>query len=49
MRFQPVKCTKIQITGKRTNKNASSYILEGTVLVNVDSIRYVGVTVTYDM
>ena len=40
MRFQPVKCNIMQITRKRANKIAASYTLEGTVLENVDSIKY---------
>ena len=49
MRFQPVKCNIMQITRKRTNKMEASYILEGTVLENVDSIKYLGVTITHDL
>ena len=48
MRFQQVKCNIMQITRKRTNKIEASYILEGTVLENVDSIKYLGVTITHD-
>ena len=44
MRFQPVKCNIMQITRKRTNKMEASYTLEGMVLENVDSIKYLGVT-----
>ena len=40
MRFQPVKCNMMQLTNKRINK---------TVLENVDSIKYVGVTITNDL
>ena len=40
MRLQPVKCNTMQITRKRTNKIEASYALEGTVLENVDSIKY---------
>ena len=47
MRFQPVKCNMMQITRKRTNKFGASYTLEGTVLENVDSIKYLGVTITH--
>ena len=39
----------MQITRKRTNKIEASYTLRGTVLVNVDSIKYIGVTITYDL
>ena len=50
MRFQPVKCNIMQITRKkRTNKMEASYTLEGTVLENVDSIKYLGVTITHDL
>ena len=49
MRFQPVKCSIMQITRKRTNKIEASYTLEGTVLENVDSIKYLGVTITHDL
>ena len=49
MRFQPVKCNIMQITGKRTNKTEASYNLEGTVLENVDSIKYLGVTIKHDL
>ena len=49
MRFQPVKCTMMQLTNKRINKIVASYTLEGTVLENVDSIKYLGVTITNDL
>ena len=49
MRFQPVKCNIMQTTRKRTNKIEASYTLEGTVLENVDSIKYLGVTITHDL
>ena len=49
MRLQPVKCNIVQITRKRTNKMEASYTLEGTVLENVDSIKYLGVTITHDL
>ena len=38
----------MQITRKRTNKIQASYILEGTFLENVDSIKYLVVTITHD-
>ena len=47
MRFQPVKCNMMQLT-KKHNKIQASYTLEGTVLENVDSIKYLGVTITSD-
>ena len=34
---------------KRTNKIQASYKLEGTVLENVESIKYLGVTITKDL
>ena len=49
MIFQPVKCNIMQITRKRTNKIEASYTLEGTVLENVDSIKYLGVTIPHDL
>ena len=49
MRFQPVKCNMIQITRKRIKKIHASYTLEGTVLENVESIKYLGVTITNDL
>ena len=49
MRFQPVKCNMMQLTDKRSNKIQASYTLEGTVLENVDNIKYLGVTITNDL
>ena len=49
MRFQPVKCNMMQLTNKRINKIEASYTLEGTVLENFDSIKYLGVTITNDL
>ena len=51
MRFQPVKYNMMQVTRKNTNKIQAFYTLEGTVLENVDSIKYMylGVTITYDL
>ena len=48
MRFQPVKCNMMQLT-KKHNKIQASYTLEGTVLENVESIKYLGVTITSDL
>ena len=48
MRFQPVKCNMMQLTGKRIKIHAS-YTLEGTDLENVESIKYLGVTITSDL
>ena len=43
MRFQPVKCNMMQLT-KKHSKIQASYTLEGTVLENVESIKYLDVT-----
>ena len=44
MRFQPVKCNMMQLT-KKHNKIQALYTLEGIVLENVESIKYLGVTI----
>ena len=49
MRFQPVKCNMMQLTRKHLNKIQASCTLEGAVLENVDNIKYLGVTITYDL
>ena len=49
MKFQPVKCNIMQITRKRTDKIEAFYTLEGTVLKNMNSIKYLGVTITHDL
>ena len=49
MRFQLVKCNIMQITRKRIKKINASYSLEGTVLENVEKIKYLGVTITNDL
>ena len=49
MRFQPVKCNKMQLTNKRSSKIQANYTLEGTILENVESIKYLGVTITNDL
>ena len=49
MRFQPVKCNMMQLTRKRIQKIHASYTLEGIDLENVESIKYVGVTITSDL
>ena len=46
MRFQPVKCNMMQLTRKRIKKIHASYTLEGAELENVESIKYLGVTIT---
>ena len=49
MRFQPVKCNIMQLTRKRIKKINAVYSLEGTVLENVDNIKYLGVTISRDL
>ena len=49
MRFHPVKCNMMQLTRKRIKKIHASYTLEGTDLENVESIKYLGVTITSDL
>ena len=49
MRFQPVKCNMMQLTNKHTSNIQASYKLEGTLLENVESIKYLGVTITKDL
>ena len=49
MRFQPVKCNMMHITRKRIKKIRASYTVEGTILENVESIKYLGVTITNDL
>ena len=44
-RFQPVKFNMMQLTNKRTSEIQASYKLEGTMLDNVESIKYHGVTI----
>ena len=38
----------MQVTRKQVNKVIATYTLEGTVLENVDRIKYLGVTITND-
>ena len=38
-----------KLTNKNLNKIQASYTLEGTVLENVDNIKYLGVTITNDL
>ena len=49
MEFQPVKCNMMQLTNKRSSKIQVNYTLEGTLLENVESIKYLGVTITNDL
>ena len=49
MRFQRVKCNMMQIKRKRIKNIHASYTLEGTVLENVESIKYLRVTITNDL
>ena len=48
MRFQPAKCNMMQLT-KTHNKIRASYNLEGIVFENVESIKYLAVTITSDL
>ena len=48
MRFKPVKFNMMQLT-KKHNKIDASYTLKGTVLENVESIKYLGITITSDL
>ena len=49
MRFQPIKCNMMQLKRKQIKKIHASYNLEGTYLENVESIKYLGVTITSDL
>ena len=49
VRFQPVKCNIMYLTRKRIKKINAVYSLEGTVLENVDNIKYLGVTISKDL
>ena len=49
MIFQPVKCYIMQLTRKRIKKINAVYSLEGTVLENVDNIKYLGVTTSKNL
>ena len=46
MKFQAAKCNMMEITRKRIKANHASYTLEETVLENVGSIKYLGVSTT---
>ena len=39
----------MQLTNKRSSKIQANYTLEGTVLENVESIKYLGVIITNDL
>ena len=45
IRSQLVKCNIMQITRKRIKKINASYTLEGTVLDNIEKIKYLGITI----
>ena len=47
--FQPVKCNLMQLTNKQSSKIQANYTLEGTLLENVESIKYLGVTITNNL
>ena len=49
VRFQLVKCNIMSLTRKRIKKIKAIYSLEGTVLENVDNIKYLGVTISKDL
>ena len=49
MRFQPVKCSMMQLTIKLTNQIQAPNTLKGTVLENVDNINYLGLTIANDL
>ena len=49
MRFQPVKCNMMQLTNKQSSKIRANYTLQGTVLENVESLKYLGVTIINDL
>ena len=49
MRFQPTKCNMMQLTRKQVKKVIATYTLEGTVLENVNRIKYLVVTVTNNL
>ena len=49
MRFQTVKWNMMQLTRKRIKTIHASYTLEGTDLKNIESIKYLGVTITSDL
>ena len=44
MRFQPVKCNMMQLTNKWSSKIQANYTLEGTLLENAESIKYLSLS-----
>ena len=49
MKFQPAICNILYLTNKRSSKKQANCTLEGTVLENVESIKYLGITITNDL
>ena len=49
MRFHPVKCNIMQFNRKRIKKINAVYSLQGTVLENVDNIKYLDVTISKNL
>ena len=49
MIFKPVKCNMMQLTKKLTHIIQVSYTVEVRVLGNVESIKYLGVTIQNDL
>ena len=49
MKFQPLNCNIMHITRKRIKKISASYNLEGTVLDNIENIKYLEVTISNDL
>ena len=49
IRFQPVKCSIMQITRKRIKKINASYNFEGIVLDNVENVKYLRITIINDL
>ena len=49
MIFQHVKCNRMQLTRKQTKTINVEYTLKSTILRNVDTIKYLEVTITEDL
>ena len=49
MRFQPSKCSTMQLTRNRSRKINNHYSLEDVTLDNTDCTRYLGVTISNDL